>query len=243
MNPGTNKTIDVISTEVKSLKKKHEDMRHRLDFEKAAQLQATKSKVTENQRLFKTTKKTRRKIESTIDCLDREKLKLVQQGYTQINQEFDTMMGILLPDSHAKLVPVNERNLMEGMNIHVCLGGVWKESLTELSGGQRSLVALSLVLSLCMYNPAPFYVLDEIDAALDLSHTQNIGYLLRHKFKTTQFVCVSLKDGMYSNANVLFQTQLLNGTSIVKRQAAGGGGARQSIAPGRREHDKQRGRQ
>ncbi|CAG7730328.1 unnamed protein product [Allacma fusca] len=216
----TNKPVDVLAAEVKALKKKHEDMRHRLDFEKAAALITTKNKVSENQKLFKETKQTRRKIEKTIKCLDDEKLKMVKEGYTQINAEFDMMMGILLPDSHAKLVPVNERNLMEGMNIHVKLGGVWKESLTELSGGQRSLVALALVLSLCMYNPAPFYVLDEIDAALDLSHTQNIGYLLRNKFRTTQFVCVSLKDGMYSNANVLFQTQLLNGTSVVKRQAA-----------------------
>lgn len=39
------------------------------------------------------------------------------------------------------------------LQIHVQLGGVWKESLSELSGGQKSLVALALVLSLCMYNP------------------------------------------------------------------------------------------
>jgi len=46
-----------------------------------------------------------------------------------------------------------------------------------------------------MYQPAPFYVLDEIDAALDLSHTQNIGVLIKKRFKDTQFICVSLKDG------------------------------------------------
>jgi structural maintenance of chromosome 2 len=78
----------------------------------------------------------------------------------------------------------------------VQLGGVWKESLGELSGGQKSLVALALVLSLCMYNPAPFYILDEIDSALDLNHTQNIGVLIKRRFTGTQFICVSLKDGM-----------------------------------------------
>ena len=79
--------------------------------------------------------------------------------------------------------------------IHVCLGGSWKESLLELSGGQRSLVALALVLSLCMFKPAPFYILDEVDAALDLSHTQNMGVIIKQRFKGTQFVCVSLKEG------------------------------------------------
>ena len=63
----------------------------------------------------------------------------------------------------------------DGLEVKVAFGGVWKESLSELSGGQRSLVALSLVLALLLFKPAPMYILDEIDAALDLSHTQNIG--------------------------------------------------------------------
>ncbi len=54
----------------------------------------------------------------------------------------------------------------------MAFGDVWKDSLTELSGGQRSLLALSLVLALCKYKPAPIYILDEVDAALDLNHTQ-----------------------------------------------------------------------
>ena len=50
--------------------------------------------------------------------------------------------------------------------------------LSELSGGQRSLLALSFILALLKYRPAPFYILDEIDAALDSSHTENIGNTL-----------------------------------------------------------------
>lgn len=45
------------------------------------------------------------------------------------------------------------------------------------------------------------YILDEVDAALDLSHTQNIGRLLKTRFKGAQFIVVSLKDGMFQNAN------------------------------------------
>ncbi|KAL3186514.1 hypothetical protein MRX96_027548, partial [Rhipicephalus microplus] len=97
------------------------------------------------------------------------------------------------------------------------LGGVWKESLQELSGGQRSLVALSLILSLLLFKPAPIYILDEVDAALDLSHTQNIGQMLRAHFKQSQFIVVSLKEGMFNNANVLFRTKFINGMSTVSR--------------------------
>jgi structural maintenance of chromosome 2 len=57
--------------------------------------------------------------------------------------------------------------------------------------------------------------LDEVDAALDLSHTQNIGRLLKTRFKGSQFIVVSLKDGMFQNANRIFKTRFVNKTSVV----------------------------
>ena len=83
--------------------------------------------------------------------------------------------------------------------------------------GQRSLVALSLILSLLLYKPAPLYILDEVDAALDTSHTQNIGLMIKKYFKHSQFIIVSLKDGMFNNANVLFRTKLIDGVSTLQR--------------------------
>ena len=97
----------------------------------------------------------------------------------------------------------------------------WKESLSELSGGQRSLLALSLILALLLFKPAPMYILDEIDAALDLSHTQNIGSMLRTHFKNSQFIIVSLKEGMFNNANVLYRTKFVDGVSTVARTTPG----------------------
>lgn len=95
--------------------------------------------------------------------------------------------------------------------------GTEKESLSELSGGQRSLLALSLILALLKYHPAPLYILDEIDSALDLSHTQNIGLMIRKYFQASQFIIVSLKEGLFSNANVLFKVSFVENRSAVKR--------------------------
>lgn len=108
---------------------------------------------------------------------------------------------------------------MDGLEVKVRLGSVWKQSLTELSGGQRSLIALSLIMALLQFKPAPMYILDEIDAALDLSHTQHIGQLFRTRFKGSQFIVVSLKEGLFTNANVLFRTRFNDGISIVERTA------------------------
>ena len=113
--------------------------------------------------------------------------------------------------------PPEGKDVLDGLEVKVAFGDNWKESLSELSGGQRSLVALSLILSLLLFKPAPLYILDEVDAALDLSHTQNIGQMLKSHFKSSQFIAVSLKDDMFNNANVLFRTKFVDGMSTVGR--------------------------
>jgi structural maintenance of chromosome 2 len=132
------------------------------------------------------------------------------------------------------LQPPEGQDLTEGLEVKVRLGSIWKASLTELSGGQRcviplmrdvdltirSLIALSLIMSLLQFKPAPMYILDEIDAALDLQHTQHIGQLFKNRFKGSQFIVVSLKEGLFTNANVLFKARFRDGTSIVEVSAS-----------------------
>lgn len=108
---------------------------------------------------------------------------------------------------------------MKGLKLRVSFNNVYKDSLSELSGGQRSLIALSLILALLKYQPAPLYILDEIDSALDLSHTQNIGIMIRKYFPMSQFLIVSLKEGLFQNANVLYKIQFKENRSCVNRFA------------------------
>ncbi|KAI8976364.1 condensin complex subunit SMC2 [Trametes punicea] len=166
--------------------------------------------------------KDKAKIEDTIKELDRYKRDAVEKTWRKVNgnsSDFGAIFAELLPGNFAKLQPPEGQDLMQGLEVKVRLGTVWKQSLTELSGGQRSLIALSLIMSLLQFKPAPMYILDEIDAALDLSHTQHIGQLFRTRFKGSQFIVVSLKEGLFTNANVLFRTRFRDGTSIVERTA------------------------
>ncbi|KAF8621947.1 hypothetical protein AX15_007380 [Amanita polypyramis BW_CC] len=159
------------------------------------------------------------KIEETIEELDRYKRDALQKTWEKVDGDFGAIFAELLPGTFAKLRPPEGQDLMDGLEVKVQLGTVWKESLTELSGGQRSLIALSLIMALLQFKPAPMYILDEIDAALDLSHTQHIGQLFRTRFKGSQFIVVSLKEGLFTNANVLFRARFRDGTSIVERTA------------------------
>jgi structural maintenance of chromosome 2 len=159
----------------------------------------------------------RKKIFDSIKNMDTKKVQDLKKAWEEVNANFGSIFTTLLPGAQAKLVPPEGSTFLKGLEVKVGFNGIWKEALTELSGGQRSLVALSLILAMLKYKPAPLYILDEVDAALDLSHTQNIGNMLKAHFKNSQFIIVSLKDGMFNNANVLFRTKFVDGVSGVVR--------------------------
>ncbi|XPS77369.1 Structural maintenance of chromosomes protein 2 [Ascochyta lentis] len=164
--------------------------------------------------------KDKKKIEDTILKLDEYKKEALHKTWTKVNADFGATFNLLLPGSFAKLDPPENKTISDGLEVKVMLGKVWKQSLTELSGGQRSLIALSLIMALLQFKPAPMYILDEVDAALDMSHTQNIGQLIKTRFKGSQFIVVSLKDGMFQNANRIFKTRFVDGTSVVQATTA-----------------------
>lgn len=159
----------------------------------------------------------KKNIIEVIEDLSEKKKEALKGACMQVNEDFGSIFKTLLPGAKAKLVPLNPESVLLGLEIKVGFGAIWKESLTELSGGQRSLVALSLILAMLRFKPAPIYILDEVDAALDSSHTENIGKMLKQHFKTSQFIIVSLKEGMFKNANVLFRTGFVDGMSTVTR--------------------------
>jgi len=156
-------------------------------------------------------------IQKAIDELDEKRKIAIEEIFSSVNKNLNKIYSSLLPNTKAKLVPVIENDLMSGLQLRVAFNNQWKKSLSELSGGQCSLLALSLILALLMYKPAPIYIFDEIDAALDLSHTANLGSMLREHFPKSQFIVVSLKDGMFNNANVLYKVSYVDGSSRVER--------------------------
>ncbi|NXU97991.1 SMC2 protein, partial [Cettia cetti] len=167
-----------------------------------------KKRIVENDKI---------KILAVIEELDRKKKQTLDIAWKKVNEDLGSIFSTLLPGARAVLAPSKTHNVLVGMEFRVALGNTWKENLTELSGGQRSLVALSLILAMLLFRPAPVYILDEVDAALDLSHTQNIGQMLQTHFKHSQFIVVSLKDGMFNNANVLYKTRFVDGVSTIAR--------------------------
>jgi structural maintenance of chromosome 2 len=186
---------------LKSLMESFQGMKKKINPKVMNMIDSVEKKETTLKQMLRTVIKDKRKIEETIVELDRYKKEALETTHRKVSADFGNIFAELLPGSFAKLVPPEGKEVTDGLEVKVQLGKVWKQSLTELSGGQRSLIALSLIMALLQFKPAPMYILDEVDAALDLSHTQNIGRLIKTRFKGSQFIVVSLKDGMFQNAN------------------------------------------
>jgi structural maintenance of chromosome 2 len=88
-------------------------------------------------RNMKTVIKDKIKIEETIVELDRYKKEALHQTWEKVSADFGQIFNLLLPGNFAKLEPLEGKEISDGLEVKVCLGKVWKQSLTELSGGQR----------------------------------------------------------------------------------------------------------
>lgn len=201
--------------QVSVLEERFEGMRRKVNPNIMSMIDNVEKKEASLRNMIRTIEKDKAKIVNTIEKLDGYKRDTLNTTYQKVLVDFGHIFGDLLDGAFAKLVPVDAADVTRGLEVKVKLGPVWKESLVELSGGQRSLIALSLIMALLQFKPAPMYILDEVDAALDLSHTQNIGHLIKTRFKGSQFIIVSLKEGMFTNANRVFRTRFQDGTSVV----------------------------
>ncbi|XP_013100606.2 structural maintenance of chromosomes protein 2 [Stomoxys calcitrans] len=200
-----------------SMIEQKDKMERHINLKAMVLLEREEEQYQETMRRKKIVEQDKEKIKHIICKMDEKKREKVEKAWKVVDENFSGIFSSLLQGAQARLNPVKQNNQLMGLEIKVGFNGVWKESLGELSGGQRSLVALSLVLAMLKFSPAPLYILDEVDAALDMSHTQNIGNMLKAHFTASQFIIVSLKDGMFNNANVLFRTKFEEGVSAVTR--------------------------
>jgi chromosome segregation protein len=130
-------------------------------------------------------------LEEAIRCIDKESRELLLATYNQVNQHLAEMFPILFAGGEAKLVLTGEEILDSGVQVMAQPPGKKNSSIHLLSGGEKALTAIALVFSLFRLNPAPFCLLDEVDAPLDDSNTERLCALIKRMAEQTQFVFIS----------------------------------------------------
>ena len=130
-------------------------------------------------------------LESAIRQIDRESRELLQQTYDRVNDNFARLFPMLFGGGQAKLVLAGEEILDAGVQVIAQPPGKRNTSIHLLSGGEKALTAIALVFALFQINPAPFCLLDEVDAPLDDPNTDRFCKMVREMAEQTQFLFIS----------------------------------------------------
>ncbi|MBI4907207.1 MAG: chromosome segregation protein SMC [Acidobacteria bacterium] len=133
-----------------------------------------------------------RDTEKVIAEIDVESRKRFNEAFLAINENFKKMYAILFHGGSGEMRLTDpENNLDSGIDILASPPGKRLQNVLLLSGGERSLTAMALLLAIFQYQPSPFCVLDEVDAALDEANTSRLVKLLKEMSDDTQFIIVT----------------------------------------------------
>ncbi|HVM95475.1 MAG TPA: chromosome segregation protein SMC, partial [Candidatus Acidoferrales bacterium] len=144
-------------------------------------------------------------LEKTIQKLNRASRTKFAETFAAVNEKFQQVFPRLFRGGEARLVLTDEHNLLDaGVEIVVRPPGKRLETVTLLSGGEKALVAVSLIFSLFLINPTPFCFLDEVDAPLDDANIGRFTDLVREMSDYSQFIVITHNKRTMQAASVLY---------------------------------------
>jgi len=137
--------------------------------------------------------------------IEGKKKDLFMKVFDVVNETFKKFFSMLTTKGEANLIIENEENPFEaGVRINVKITGSKFLDIRSLSGGEKTLTALAFIFSIQEHEPASFYVLDEVDAALDKHNSEKFAKLIRQYSENAQYLIMSHNDSVISEADSLY---------------------------------------
>jgi chromosome segregation protein len=144
-------------------------------------------------------------LEQTIRKINRTTRELFVDTFNKVNEQFRIHFKMLFNGGEAQLILVDPENALEsGIEIVARPPGKKLQTITLLSGGEKTMTAIALIFSVFKVNPSPFCVLDEIDAALDEANVDRFALVLKEFAKIAQFIVITHNKKTIANANVMY---------------------------------------
>lgn len=147
----------------------------------------------------------REKILSAIDEMDAEMTKLFKDMFNRINDEFNETFRILFGGGKARLILEDPSDILNtGIDIDVQPPGKQVQNIRLFSGGEKALIAISVLFSILKARPIPLCIFDEIEAALDQGNVERVARYLKNFKQDTQFIVVTHRPGTMEQCDVLY---------------------------------------
>ena len=164
-----------------------------------------KARYDEMTRQVTDVEESRSELSRMISKLSAQMKEIFTDSFRAINENFGRVFTELFGGGEASLVLEDESDVLAcGIGIRVAPPGKVIKNLEALSGGEQALVAISIYFAILAVNPAPFCILDEIEAALDDANVVRFAQYLRRVSDKTQFIVITHRRGTMEAANVLY---------------------------------------
>ena len=164
-----------------------------------------KARYDEMTRRVTDVEESRSELSRMISKLSAQMKEIFTDSFRAINENFGRVFTELFGGGEASLVLEDESDVLAcGIGIRVAPPGKVIKNLEALSGGEQALVAISIYFAILAVNPAPFCILDEIEAALDDANVVRFAQYLRRVSDKTQFIVITHRRGTMEAANVLY---------------------------------------
>ncbi len=156
-------------------------------------------------------------LEQTIRKINRTTRELFVDTFVKVNEQFRIYFRMLFNGGEAQLILIDPENALEsGIEIVARPPGKKLQTISLLSGGEKTMTAIALIFSVFKVNPSPFCVLDEIDAALDEANVDRFATVLKEFAKIAQFIVITHNKKTIANADVMYGvTMQMTGVSRV----------------------------
>jgi chromosome segregation protein len=147
----------------------------------------------------------RQDVSALIAEIDSKKKDIFMRTFTSLNDNFKRIFLSLSAKGDAYVEIEDEKNLFDsGVSIKVKLTGKKFMDIRSLSGGEKTMTALAFLFAVQEYQPASFYIMDEVDAALDKHNSEKLTKLVRAYCKRAQYIVISHNDAVISEADHLY---------------------------------------
>ncbi|XP_072745349.1 structural maintenance of chromosomes protein 1A [Anoplolepis gracilipes] len=169
-------------------------------------LYLAKEKLQETNEEFEQSRKKAKKAKTQFEKIKKERHDRFMACFEHVANEIDPIYKSLAKNQSAQafLGPENpEEPYLDGINYNCVAPGKRFQPMSNLSGGEKTVAALALLFAIHSFQPAPFFVLDEIDAALDNTNIGKVASYIRDKTTSLQTIVISLKEEFYSHADAL----------------------------------------
>lgn len=160
--------------------------------------------------------KEKEEVLKIIEEIDKKKIKTFKKTLNAISELFNRNFTQLYTKGEAFLELENkEEPFSAGLDIIIKVGKGKYFDVTSLSGGEQTLVALSLIFAIQEYKPYSFYILDEVDAALDKRNSERLSSLIKRYMKTGQYIIITHNDAIITESNLLYGVSMQEGLSKI----------------------------